>query len=225
MHNHDTRSLAKLLARAGRDTGRRKLEYIPHDISSFRRVHLALDGWESLARFFREAFSRRGADRLSTPDRTWIDTLCRGSLLTADCSLNNNNNIWIVVVHISRARCTHPRTHSRTRACVRAYIPSHRPRLARVAHPFTRSHVAPLYTIASHRVYTRTHAMEDLSPFRTDTVKRLNGPLCARSRVPSWGSRCSKDSIGFNDRFDLDCTPGKRFLWRTIVLFYFGDIL
>lgn len=112
-------------------------------------------------------------------------------------------------MHISRARCTHPRTHSRTRACVRAYIPSHRPRHARVAHPFTRSHVAPLYTIASHRVYTRTHAMEDLSPFRTDTVKRLNGPLCARSRVPSWGSRCSKDSIGFNDRFDLDCTSGE----------------
>lgn len=112
-------------------------------------------------------------------------------------------------MHISRARCTHPRTHSRTRACVRAYIPSHRPRHARVAHPFTRSHVAPLYTIASHRVYTRTHATEDLSPFRTDTVKRLNGPLCARSRVPSWGSRCSKDSIGFNHRFDLDSTSGE----------------
>lgn len=145
-------SLSKLLARI-----------LDEGNSQSRRVSII--GRASSARFFRDAFSRRGADRLSTPDRTWIDTLCRGSLLTADCSLNNNNNIWIVVVHISRARCTHPRTHARTRAPVRARTHP-LATLALVAHPFARC----AFLTRSRVLHARTHgravrvAIEDLSP-------------------------------------------------------------
>lgn len=98
-----------------------------------------------LSRGFFVNRERRGADRLSTPDRTWIDTLCRGSLLTGDCSLNNNNNIWIVVVHISRARCTHPRTHSRLHAYMRARTS--------LCTALARSRRASLHTLARTSLY------------------------------------------------------------------------